>query len=289
MINITKEVVDEIIKSENKCIMVLGGVDVGKTVLIENIAEFLSESTDLGIVDLDMGQSNIGPPTTVGWGKVKNGFANWDSVEMRDIYFVGTTSPMKNLLPLISGAQFILGKARASSKKILVDTEGLVIGVIGRILKWNLINVIQPNVLIVFERGNELDHIVEFYKNTKAFKIFKIPVPDESREKSTTTRYNYRKRQFSRYFQNAKAFNISTKQFSLRFYNGIPIDTIPALKNYIISLRNFYEEDVALGIIEGDDAEKDAISIIVPKDNLDDIRSIIIGVIKINKNGDELE
>lgn len=65
MINITKEVVDEIVNPENKCIMVLGGVDVGKTVLIENIAKFLSETTDFGIIDLDMGQSNIGPPTTV--------------------------------------------------------------------------------------------------------------------------------------------------------------------------------------------------------------------------------
>jgi polynucleotide 5'-hydroxyl-kinase GRC3/NOL9 len=289
MKNITKEVVDEIIKAENKCIMVLGGIDVGKTVLIENIAKFLSETTDLGIVDLDMGQSNIGPPTTVGWGMVRNGFENWDSVELKDIYFVGTTSPMKNLLPLITGSQFIIEKARYYSKKILIDTEGLVLGVIGRILKWNLISIVKPDIVIVFERENELDHIVEIYKNTKAFKIFRIPTPEESKEKSTSTRYNFRKRQFSQYFQNAKTFNISINQLSLRCYNGILIDTIPDLKNYIISLRNFYEEDLALGIIEEYDTERGVISITIPKDNLDGIRSIIIGGIKINKNGDELK
>ena len=201
MKGVTREVVEEISKPENKIIMILGGIDVGKTFLIENIAEFLSDSIDVGIVDIDTGQSHIGPPTTIGWGIVRGGFKDWEDIEIIDMFFVGDTSPLKNLLPTITGAEYITGKAKSDTEKILIDTTGLVLDVIGRILKWNLIEIIRPNIIITLERENELDHILKVYENTKAFKIFRLSSPRGAKIRSQLSRNNYRKKMFGEYLK----------------------------------------------------------------------------------------
>jgi hypothetical protein len=48
----------------------LGAPDTGKTTLIEALAVRLANDHTVAIVDADIGQSHIGPPTTVGWAKL---------------------------------------------------------------------------------------------------------------------------------------------------------------------------------------------------------------------------
>lgn len=54
-------------------IMVVGGIDTGKTTLVEVLSDYLSKRAPTGVVDLDMGQSHIGPPSTVAWAAVDGG------------------------------------------------------------------------------------------------------------------------------------------------------------------------------------------------------------------------
>ena len=50
--------------------LVLGAADTGKTTLAEAIARRAASSGPVGVIDADIGQSHIGPPTTVGWALV---------------------------------------------------------------------------------------------------------------------------------------------------------------------------------------------------------------------------
>ena len=83
--------------------------------------------------------------------------------------------------------------------------------------------------------------------------------------------------------------NLSSENISVRCYNGIDLEGISTLKNRVVSLRNFNEEDLALGIISEYDNKNGMFSIITPKESHDDIRSMIIGAIMINKEGEQLE
>jgi polynucleotide 5'-kinase involved in rRNA processing len=58
-------IIRNILDPGSRIIMVIGGADTGKTTLVEGIADMLSMKTTVGIVDLDMGQSHIGIPTTI--------------------------------------------------------------------------------------------------------------------------------------------------------------------------------------------------------------------------------
>ena len=52
--------------------LILGASDTGKTTLAEALTKQLVKKQPVGIVDADIGQSHIGPPTTVGWALVDN-------------------------------------------------------------------------------------------------------------------------------------------------------------------------------------------------------------------------
>jgi GTPase SAR1 family protein len=48
-------------------LLLLGAADTGKTTLLNALASRLAKSQPVALVDADIGQSHIGPPTTVGW------------------------------------------------------------------------------------------------------------------------------------------------------------------------------------------------------------------------------
>jgi len=94
---------------------------------------------------------------------------------------------------------------------------------------------------------------------------------------------------FREYFKNLKIVNLSSENISVKCHNEIDPEGLSTLKNRVVSLKNSNEEDLTLGIISEYDNKNDMFSIITPKESPDDIKSMIIGAIMINKEGEQLE
>ena len=47
--------------------LLLGAADTGKTTLASALAETAAAKSSVAMVDADIGQSHIGPPSAVGW------------------------------------------------------------------------------------------------------------------------------------------------------------------------------------------------------------------------------
>ena len=81
----------------------------------------------VGVVDADLGQSDIGPPTTVGLGRLCPPVERLADAEVLGLYFVGSTSPQGHLLPTVLGTRMMTEKAlRLGLDRVIVDTSGLV-------------------------------------------------------------------------------------------------------------------------------------------------------------------
>jgi polynucleotide 5'-hydroxyl-kinase GRC3/NOL9 len=244
------QIIEELSNSQNKLIMVIGGVDTGKTTLIECIADFLAKQTRVAIVDLDMGQSHIGLPTTIAWGKIKGGFKSWDSIPVEDFYFTGTLSPPGNLVPTIVGAKLITDKAISTSEKVIVDTTGLIAGPAGRLLKQFKIDLLCPDIILALERSGELGHILDTFKPQKSPKVYRLSVPPGVSSKTVPIRAQYRAECFNSYFKDAETIEVLLKDVGIRFTKEpIRLSTV-YLKDRIVSFRDERNRDMALGIIE---------------------------------------
>src|SRR5438445_86631 len=113
--------------------LILGTSDTGKTSLTARLAGALAARGErVAVVDADVGQSEIGPPTTVGLGHVAGAVARLGDAEVIALEFVGDTSPVPYIRETADATGRLVRRALdAGFERVLVDTGGLVEGPLG--------------------------------------------------------------------------------------------------------------------------------------------------------------
>ena len=111
------------------------------------------------------------------------------------ISFVGATSPQGQLLPLVVGVGRLRARAKAEGADlVVVDTSGLVSGVYGQLLKYHKIELLEPDVVIGLQRGEELDPILGIVRRFFKTEVVELSVLPDIRHTSVDERAAYRER-----------------------------------------------------------------------------------------------
>src|SRR5207237_9941448 len=100
-----------------------GGMDSGKSTLGRKIAEAAARGGRVvAYIDADLGQKTVGPPTSVTLRVLREaGHADSESMTVPDaLYFVGSTSPQGQLLPLVVGTGRMLTRAWVTEADLAV-------------------------------------------------------------------------------------------------------------------------------------------------------------------------
>jgi polynucleotide 5'-hydroxyl-kinase GRC3/NOL9 len=193
-----------------RVIVILGETDTGKTSFTTFLANGLvGRGLKVGVVDADLGQSDIGPPTTVGLGLVTQPIDRLGEAEVAGLYFVGSTSPQGHLLPTVIGTKKMVDKALALGvDRVLVDTSGLVQGELGRTLKQHKIELIDPDVLLCLQRSGESEHILRPYASGARPEILRLAPGAAGRKRSQEERRQHRERTLQAYFHGARPVHL---------------------------------------------------------------------------------
>jgi polynucleotide 5'-hydroxyl-kinase GRC3/NOL9 len=212
------DVRDEIINSPIKVIVVLGDVDTGKTTFVTWLCnELHTKEGRVSIVDADVGQSDVGPPTTIGMAIIDRNISNLSSLDPQALYFVGSISPEGHMLEMIVGTRQMIKKGiQAGAKRVVVDTTGLIHGSIGAALKIAKIrNIGEQAYIIGIQRNREIEHILKPFNMIKdRYRIVRLPVPNSVKITSKEMRSNIRAQRFAKYFKDAVELNISFTQIA---------------------------------------------------------------------------
>lgn len=180
--------------------MAIGRVDTGKSTFCRYLASIaLERGMKVGIVDADVGQSWIGPPTTVGMKMVDGEPA--PALFPDSFYFVGSVSPERHLLQTAVGVKRMVESAISSGAELVViDTTGLVDGAAGRALKSSKVDLIRPDHIVCFQRASELEALIKGFEPSSGCRIHRLEPSRSVRKKSQNSRRMYRQKQFQRYF-----------------------------------------------------------------------------------------
>jgi len=185
-------------------LVLLGGLDSGKSTLGRTVAAgALEAGRTVAFLDADLGQKTIGPPTVVSLKILRDpGDLKPESLSRPDaMYFVGSTSPQGQLLPLVVGTGRLLARAHEEEADlVVVDTSGLVSGVYGQILKYHKIELLQPDVVIGLQRGEELDPLMGIVQRFFPCEVVALPVDPDVRSTSVDERAQNREAAFRAYF-----------------------------------------------------------------------------------------
>lgn len=206
---IPEQAIDVALKE--RTIFVMGDRDTGKTTFVLSLAnELFRQGFSVGVIDADIGQSDIGPPTTVGFGVVQAPLTNLSDAALQSLYFVGSISPKGCLLPLVIGTRKMLDNALAQGlQKIILDTTGLIAGQLGRVLKTYKIQLTTPDVIVCLQRAGECEHILSAYHALDKPLILRLLPASQCRTKTMSDRQNRRAMLFQRYFAEARLIRCS--------------------------------------------------------------------------------
>jgi len=222
------EIANQILKGRG-VVLVLGATDTGKSICTLLFANFWAKhGRKVGIVDVDMGQSDLGPPTTMGMVVINKPIKSLGEVSADILYFVGSTSPLDHFLPTICGTKKLIdeGKKR-EAEIIIVDTTGLVKGALGRTLKENMIDIVSPCHIIALQRKDELEHILKFFVLNEDVFIHRLSPCAEVRRKTYFQRREAREEKYREYFKQASSLKIDLDHLNIRgsyYYSGIALD-----------------------------------------------------------------
>jgi len=188
-------------KQGARIILILGEIDTGKTFFSTYLANrLLTYGLKMGILDCDTGQSDIGPPGTIGLAVLDRQIVFPSEVEPTALYFTGSNSPAFHFLPSLVGLKKLVDRGLTLADILIIDTPGWVQGEKARALHRSEIEMLSPDAIILLQRGDELEHLVKNYPQEKIVRLLvtKGPLPRNHEE-----RKGLRETMYKKYFKEA--------------------------------------------------------------------------------------
>ena len=278
----------EAIHREKGIALILGAPDTGKSTLAHFLVVQLCRMGNVvALVDGDIGQSILGPPTTIGLALFDFAPKQLDNIQLIASYFVGSITPRGHMLEMLVGTKRIADRASQLDPGIIViDTTGFVTGETAWELKFQKVDLLQPTHLIGLQRRREIEGLLKPHHFRPDMAIHRLKIPDKIRMKSPDQRRSNRSRKFAAYFQEVKLYEKSldgikvVSPFKVR-YRG------KGLKGVLIGLNDEANFNLGLGILENLDVHRGTISFVAPELDLTKIRIIRIGSIEVDLFGND--
>ncbi|MEM3641497.1 MAG: Clp1/GlmU family protein, partial [Candidatus Bathyarchaeia archaeon] len=155
---------EELLNFQEKSItaLVLGTVDSGKTSFCTYLINKLtSEKLKVAILDGDLGQSDIGPPCTLAYAFVTRPITDLFSLEARNAFFVGLTSPSKVVDKVIKGLDLLKKEIfNENPDFIIVNSDGWIEDAEAVNYKVKLVEKLSPDVIFCIQRKGEMAPIL---------------------------------------------------------------------------------------------------------------------------------
>jgi len=219
--------------------MVIGGVSSGKSTFVKFLASsFLNRDKKIAIIDADIGQSWIGPPTTVSAILLPMEEKIINFMRPNFMEFFGALSPSVNLNGYLLSVKKIFERVKKENPfAIIVDTTGLISGNEGLNLKLKKAEILSPNMITVFKKNGEIEPIINVLIEKK-FNVYVLNSPKETKERSMNQRGEYREEVFRRYFEGGKILRVKTSEENFE-------------NNSLVGIINYQKDTLALGIVIG--------------------------------------
>lgn len=266
-------------------VFLLGGIDTGKTTFgVELARRAVAAGIPAAIVDADVVQSTVGPPTTVGLKLLLSPGDGLSRESLRaadSLGFVGSLIPKGHLLPLVTNAAKLVARAKeAGARLVVVDTTSLVSGIYGQSLKFFKMDLIAPDYTVAFERGGELEPLVGIAQRFVPGEVIEIEVSPDARIRTVDERIAFREEQFAAYFA------VGTSRWRVKptvFMPTLPPEfDLALLDGLVVGMEDGRGSCVGIGVLEHD-ATEDLLRMVSPV--TEGVRGLRLGSVRIDTSG----
>jgi len=291
------------IQTKPKTVVVFGEIDTGKTFLTTYLANRLvkdfyssvlslsKEKLKIAILDCDIGQSDIGPPGTIGLARVEKPVVFLSELTAEAIHFVGAYSPAYVQTEYFYGLKKLLKQGLEISEILIVNTPGWVYGQQGRMFTGKEIEILNPEIILLLEQGKELEYLAEEFTKEQ---ITRLTVSTYAVPRTPNQRKNLRETITREYFRNAKEMVLSADEIVTGLFvppmrqAGQTTLLNDKIKGLVAGLIDSEDNCLGLGIVQEIDSEK-KIHLLTPLSDKEKIKSLQFGSVYLNPDGTEVE
>ncbi len=204
-------------------VLVIGEGTSGKTSFVTALAqEGFRQGLKVAVLDMDIGQSNIGPPTTMGLGYIKTDFHFLSEIPAAHIYFVGHTSPigkeiifaegLKNLIPRIEKVDLAVVESVAFFKDLDFRNKMLAFET----------EIIRPYYIVVLKEHT----LYQEKKTPEGGIVFSLPALVRRIKRNLGQRKRFRVESWKRYLREGRTYSAiipDNKSYSPSEVIGLPV------------------------------------------------------------------
>ncbi|MEW6377310.1 MAG: Clp1/GlmU family protein [Thermodesulfobacteriota bacterium] len=283
------------LEKEKGIAILLGATDTGKSTLAKFLISHLCQrGLKVALVDADIGQSFLGPPTTIGLALFKS-HPDWEVVlSPPEILFVGSTTPEGHFPIHLKGVKRMVDKAISYGPEvILVDTTGFILGEAGKELKRRKIDLLSPRFIIALQKSDEIEHVLVLYIENHLYKIHRLPLSKQVRPRSIEERRVNRTNKFRDYFKHSVTQELSIEEIQIEGEvldpNGdsIPLDWALRINGLLIGLKDGNDDTLALGVLDGFVDEERVLRVSTPLVDLEKVKTLQLSSLKLTASYEE--
>lgn len=279
----------DVLREERGVVILLGATDTGKSTLARFlILNLCQQGLKVALIDADIGQSTLGPPATIGLSIFKSD-PTWEIVlSPPEIFFVGSTTPEGHFPLFLKGIKRMADKAISyGTELILVDTTGFVLGESGKELKRRKIDLLSPSFILALQKSDELEPILNLYKENPLYKIHRLPLSEQVKTRSMEERRTNRANKFREYFKDSVIHELAIEEVQMEGEvldsNGesIPLDWSLRINGLLVGLKDSNDETLALGMVKSYIKEKKVARISTPLKDTERVKTIQLSSLKV--------
>jgi polynucleotide 5'-hydroxyl-kinase GRC3/NOL9 len=205
-----REAAEQLADLQNKptTVVVLGTVDSGKSSFCTYlINRMISGKRKVAVLDGDLGQSDIGPPSTVAYTTISRPITDLFYQQARNAHFLGETSPsnvtveMIRILPLLKKEIVI-----KEPDLLIINTDGWTEGQCAEDYKVKLVEELNPDLVFLVQQKDELTPISN---RLEKFRKISVESPSTIRQRDRDKRKSLRELGYKKYLRNPKIQSLS--------------------------------------------------------------------------------
>jgi polynucleotide 5'-hydroxyl-kinase GRC3/NOL9 len=216
-----REAASALAELEEGTVVVIGGADSGKTTLCTYLSNLLIQgSKQVAVVDADIGQTDMGPPTTMAAGEITQPVVSLSRVEASERLFIGVTSPGRAKGKVIRSVRRLLACHAKPSKLVIVNTDGWVSGSEAVAYKLEMLDQLEPDLTL----GIGIESHASTILQTASRASLLLGSPDTIRERSRVDRKELRTLGYQKYLAGSSLRTLRLN--GVRLWNAVGAEAL---------------------------------------------------------------
>lgn len=206
----------ETLRQTRGVVVVLGDVDSGKSTLCTYLANTCVQSgIQVRVIDGDIGQADIGPPTTISSATVSKNIFNLHELGPKRSYFIGDTSPSSVPGKHIQSIVNLKQETSSTDQITIVNTDGWTKEERAVEHKHDLLKSVQPDLVLGLCNDHELDPILQ----PQQAPTIRLDASKFAKTRTREERKKTREEGYRRFLQNHQTLDFKLNRIKLKMFN----------------------------------------------------------------------